>query len=85
MSSVEFYFHDIEVCNCDIRRKLETYLRKIIFYFNPPPNLKTEFNTLDNMPNLEQFVDFNPEKEIPSLDGKVVFITGGWSQPQCSE
>jgi hypothetical protein len=29
------------------------------------------------MPNLEQFVDFNPEKDIPSLDGKVIFITGG--------
>ncbi|OKL55355.1 hypothetical protein UA08_09416 [Talaromyces atroroseus] len=31
------------------------------------------------MPNLEQFVDFNPEKEIPNLHGKVIFITGGTS------
>jgi hypothetical protein len=31
------------------------------------------------MPNLEQYVNFNPEKEIPKLDGKVVFITGGLS------
>ncbi|KAH8599977.1 putative short-chain dehydrogenase [Bisporella sp. PMI_857] len=29
------------------------------------------------MPNLEQFVDFNPEKDIPSLEGRVIFITGG--------
>ncbi|TVY59676.1 putative oxidoreductase [Lachnellula suecica] len=29
------------------------------------------------MPNLEEFVDFNPEKDIPSLEGKVIFITGG--------
>jgi hypothetical protein len=29
------------------------------------------------MPNLEQFVDFDPEKDIPSLEGKVIFITGG--------
>ncbi|KAK0728439.1 putative short-chain dehydrogenase [Lasiosphaeria miniovina] len=29
------------------------------------------------MPRLEGFVDFDPEKEIPSLDGRVVFITGG--------
>lgn len=32
------------------------------------------------MPNLEQFVNFNPEKEIPPLDGKVIFITGGSSE-----
>ncbi|RAO66617.1 uncharacterized protein BHQ10_002629 [Talaromyces amestolkiae] len=31
------------------------------------------------MPNLEQYVNFNPEKEIPELDGKVIFITGGTS------
>ncbi|KAH8694110.1 putative short-chain dehydrogenase [Talaromyces proteolyticus] len=31
------------------------------------------------MPNLEQFVNFNPEEEIPNLDGKVIFITGGTS------
>jgi hypothetical protein len=29
------------------------------------------------MPNLEEFVNFDPEKEIPSLEGKVIFITGG--------
>jgi len=29
------------------------------------------------MPNLEEFVHFNPEKDIPSLEGKVIFITGG--------
>ncbi|KAH6675811.1 putative short-chain dehydrogenase [Halenospora varia] len=29
------------------------------------------------MPNLEQFVNFNPEKDIPSQEGKVIFITGG--------
>jgi hypothetical protein len=29
------------------------------------------------MPNLEQFVDFNPEKDIPSLEDKVIFVTGG--------
>ncbi|EED16628.1 short-chain dehydrogenase, putative [Talaromyces stipitatus ATCC 10500] len=31
------------------------------------------------MPNLEQFVNFDPEKDIPNLDGKVIFITGGTS------
>lgn len=31
------------------------------------------------MPNLEQYVTFNPEKEIPELDGRVIFITGGLS------
>lgn len=31
------------------------------------------------MPNLEQYVNFNPEKDIPELDGKVIFITGGLS------
>lgn len=31
------------------------------------------------MPNLEQYVNFSPEKEIPDLDGKVIFITGGSS------
>uniref|UniRef100_A0A093UR88 Putative oxidoreductase n=1 Tax=Talaromyces marneffei PM1 TaxID=1077442 RepID=A0A093UR88_TALMA len=31
------------------------------------------------MPNLEKYVNFNPEKEIPELDGKVIFITGGTS------
>ncbi|KKY25370.1 putative short-chain dehydrogenase reductase family [Phaeomoniella chlamydospora] len=29
------------------------------------------------MPNLEGFVDFNPEEDIPSLEGRVIFITGG--------
>jgi hypothetical protein len=29
------------------------------------------------MPNLEEFVEFNPEKDIPSLEGKVIFVTGG--------
>jgi len=29
------------------------------------------------MPNLEQFVDFNPEKDIGSLEEKVIFVTGG--------
>lgn len=29
------------------------------------------------MPNLEQYVNFNPEEEIPELDGKIIFITGG--------
>jgi hypothetical protein len=29
------------------------------------------------MPNLEKYVDFDPEKDIPSLAGKVLFITGG--------
>ncbi|KAE9372853.1 putative short-chain dehydrogenase [Stipitochalara longipes BDJ] len=29
------------------------------------------------MPNLEAFVDFNPEKDIPSLAQKVIFVTGG--------
>ncbi|GAM37421.1 short-chain dehydrogenase [Talaromyces pinophilus] len=31
------------------------------------------------MPNLEQYVNFNPEKDIPELNGKVIFITGGTS------
>lgn len=31
------------------------------------------------MPNLEQYVNFNPEKDIPELNGKVIFITGGVS------
>jgi len=31
------------------------------------------------MPNLEEFIDFNPEKDIPYLEGKVIFITGGKS------
>lgn len=35
------------------------------------------------MPNLEEFVDFDPEKDIPSLQGKVIFVTGG--RPQKSE
>jgi predicted membrane channel-forming protein YqfA (hemolysin III family) len=30
-----------------------------------------------NMPNLESFVDFDPEKDIPSLVGRVIFVTGG--------
>ena len=30
-----------------------------------------------NMPNLEAFVDFDPEKDIPSLAGRVIFVTGG--------
>ncbi|KAI0424960.1 putative short-chain dehydrogenase [Xylaria sp. FL1042] len=29
------------------------------------------------MPSMSGFVDFNPEKDIPPLDGKVIFITGG--------
>jgi hypothetical protein len=29
------------------------------------------------MPNLEEFVDFDAEKDIPSLEGKVIFVTGG--------
>jgi hypothetical protein len=29
------------------------------------------------MPNLEQFVDFNPEKDIGSVEEKVLFVTGG--------
>ncbi|VUC33509.1 unnamed protein product [Clonostachys rosea] len=29
------------------------------------------------MVRLAGFVDFNPEEEIPSLEGKVVFVTGG--------
>lgn len=29
------------------------------------------------MPRLGGFADFNPEKDIPSLNGKVVLITGG--------
>jgi hypothetical protein len=29
------------------------------------------------MPNLEQFVDFNPEKDIGLLEEKVIFVTGG--------
>jgi hypothetical protein len=29
------------------------------------------------MPTFEKYVDFDPIKEIPSLDGKVIFITGG--------
>ncbi|OTA76091.1 hypothetical protein M434DRAFT_402570 [Hypoxylon sp. CO27-5] len=29
------------------------------------------------MPTMSGFVDFNPEKDIPSLQGKVIFITGG--------
>ncbi|KAK9773252.1 putative Oxidoreductase [Seiridium cardinale] len=28
-------------------------------------------------PGMSGFVDFNPEKDIPSLEGKVVFVTGG--------
>jgi hypothetical protein len=28
------------------------------------------------MPNLEQFVKFNPEKDIGSLEEKVIFVTG---------
>ena len=30
------------------------------------------------MPNLEEFLDFDAEKDIPSLEGKVIFVTGGW-------
>ncbi|GAW15954.1 hypothetical protein ANO14919_053760 [Xylariales sp. No.14919] len=29
------------------------------------------------MPSMSGFVNFNPEKDIPPLDGKVVFVTGG--------
>jgi hypothetical protein len=29
------------------------------------------------MPRLGGIADFNPEKDIPSLNGKVVVITGG--------
>ncbi|KAI1352879.1 putative short-chain dehydrogenase [Xylaria sp. FL0043] len=29
------------------------------------------------MPSMSGFVDFNPEKDIPPLDGKVIFVTGG--------
>jgi hypothetical protein len=82
MSSVEFYFTTLKFVTAKFEENL---FLKLYSTLTPPQNSKTEFNTLDNMPNLEQFVDFNPENEIPSLDGKVVFITGGWSQPQCSE
>ncbi|KAI0809630.1 putative short-chain dehydrogenase [Xylaria sp. FL0064] len=29
------------------------------------------------MPSMSGCVDFNPEKDIPPLDGKVIFVTGG--------
>ncbi|KAI0452941.1 putative short-chain dehydrogenase [Xylaria acuta] len=29
------------------------------------------------MPSMSGFVDFNPEMDIPPLDGKVIFVTGG--------
>ncbi|KAI1123482.1 putative short-chain dehydrogenase [Nemania abortiva] len=29
------------------------------------------------MPSISGFVDFNPDKDIPSLNGKVIFVTGG--------
>ncbi|KAI0550360.1 putative short-chain dehydrogenase [Xylaria curta] len=29
------------------------------------------------MPSMSGFVDFNPEKDIPPLDGKVILVTGG--------
>lgn len=29
------------------------------------------------MVRLAGFADFNPEEEIPSLEGKVIFVTGG--------
>jgi hypothetical protein len=29
------------------------------------------------MPAITGFVNFNPEKDIASLDGKVLFVTGG--------
>ncbi|KAI0503259.1 putative short-chain dehydrogenase [Xylaria bambusicola] len=29
------------------------------------------------MPSMTGFVDFNPEQDIPRLDGKVIFVTGG--------
>lgn len=29
------------------------------------------------MATIEGSVDFDPGKDIPSLDGKVIFITGG--------
>ena len=32
------------------------------------------------MRNLEGFVDFDPSKDIPSQEGKVIFITGGYFQ-----
>ena len=35
------------------------------------------------MKNIEAREDFNPEKEIPSLEGKVLFISGG-EQPALS-
>lgn len=30
-----------------------------------------------NMPRLGGIADFNPEKDIPSLNGKVILVTGG--------
>ena len=33
------------------------------------------------MPAIVGHVNFNPDKEIPSLEGKVIFVTGGMPFP----
>lgn len=35
------------------------------------------------MPRLAGIANFNPEKDIPSLSGKVVLVTGGVSLIYC--
>jgi hypothetical protein len=36
------------------------------------------------MKALSGFVNFNPDKDVGPLDGKVIFITGGTYLPQSS-
>lgn len=33
------------------------------------------------MPAISGFVNFNPDKDIPSLQGRVIFVTGGMLLP----
>jgi hypothetical protein len=35
------------------------------------------YQTTSVMPAIVGHVDFNPAKDIPSLSGKVIFVTGG--------
>jgi hypothetical protein len=36
---------------------------------------------LSGVNNISKMVSFNPAKDIPSLAGKVILVTGGMSQP----
>lgn len=75
-----WFLGSLQSCNFPyIKQLLDIALNLIIIYTNLASYWLSRLfpKHLHIMPNLEEFVEFDPEKDIPSLQGKVIFVTGG--------